>query len=566
MSNPDTNNIVGPISLNAVHVAMGGTSGTAVSFNDAIIRNGAGITAGAVHDLQDHYVQSPFDLNTVAQFGDSKSVDICSYTGDFYAVGHPNLPQDTVAGGVTIAAMSNFPSTTGISPAGATRLFGGDVTISALPDNYSGGTYENHGYFVCYVVDNGVTSLNQTGKIFGFASTPQITPPNNNVYENYATSQAAINGWVEFTGPTFGLTTYNQGGPTCMHQDQSHLAYIWNNDFSSGPSSTNWKVVSFQATLGGGGIGSWATDMDTTRIGNEIGTANGWNSAFTIWPEAVATYVKTPNASANTGQLSANGGGLNTDWIAVGLCRGSGTNPTGPSMVGLFSNRFSGNSYGTGFIIDGADYNYDDVDNFGINVTMSNNYLVIMSTSYSTSFTRNHFTVFDISGEAPVFKYRRDNPYGGQGEVGFGRNESYYETTVSKHFTRTLSISGDTRSTGAIPTTSVAAVGPSGHGPYLVVGNPQRFSAFADAGKVYIFHLPSGALISTWGLFEINNGSNEQGARYGATVSMGRLQAGRSVNPGPDVMMVTSPGDPGLNQVGTDLGDVWLYVDINPET
>ena len=47
---------------------------------------------------------------------------------------------------------------------------------------------------------------------------------------------------------------------------------------------------------------------------------------------------------------------------------------------------------------------------------------------------------------------------------------------------------------------------------------------------------------------------------------MGRLQAGRSVNPGPDVMMVTSPGDPGLNQLGTDLGDLWLYVDINPET
>ena len=577
MSNQDTNNLFGPISLNAIHVAEGGTSGTTVSFNDAIIRNGVdgvAIPSGSIHYILNHFVASPGDLNNSATSSPTKGIDLCKLTGDFFILGQPQLPQSATDGQAQIGAWSNvvgLNTILGSAETGATALFGSDVTISAFEGSGSNDSL-NHGYFMAAVVDNGfVISGNLSGKIFIYV--PEWI--SGGQFIDYASPGSAINAWKKFGQATQGMEFSDQGGPTCMHQDQNFLGYIVNSDPVSGLSSTGWYVYTYYLSLGPSGSFSSNQRMTTTQVGNEIGTSNGWNSNYTVWPEAIAVYTKPANAGANEGQLSGNGGGLNTDWIAVGLCRGSGTNPTGPSMVGLFSKRLSSSSLGTGFIIDGANYNYDDDDNFGINVTMSNNYLVIMSTSYSTSFTRNHFTVFDISGEEPVFKYRRDNPYGGNGEPGFGRNESYYDTAVSKHFTRTMSISGDTRSTSAIPNTSIAAIGPSGHGPWLLIGNPQRFSQYTDAGNVYVFHLPSGTWISSWGLFEYDTAQstsyNEFGARYGAWVAAGRLQAGRSGLLGPDVIMVSAPGAPGAasgSSIGTGSSDGTAFIapDINPET
>jgi len=579
MSNQDTNNLFGPISLNAIHVAEGGTSGTTVSFNDAIIRNGVdgvAIPSGSIHDLQDHYVQSPGDLNFVVTTTPTKGIDLCKFTGDFFILGIPQLPQSATDGQVTIGAWSQIGGLNtipGSAETGATALFGSDVTISAFEGLGSNDSL-NHGYFMAAVVDNGfVTTITGglvTGKIFIYV--PEWI--SGGQFIDYASHGSAINAWKKFGEATQGMQFSDQFGPTCMHQDQYFLGYITNSDPVSGLSSTFWNVHYYYLGLSPSGSFSINQTMTTTQVGNQIGTSNGWNSNYTVWPEAIAVYTKLANAGANEGQLSGNGGGLNKHWMAVGLCRGSGTNPTGPSMVGLFSTRVSSSSLGTGFIIDGANYNYDDVDNFGINVTMSNNYLVIMSTSYSTSFTRNHFTVFDISGEEPVFLYRRDNPYGGNGEPGFGRNESYYDSTVSKHFTRTMSISGDTRSTSAIPNTSVGAIGPSGHGPWLLIGNPQRFSQYTDAGNVYVFHLPSGTWISSWGLFEYDTAQstsyNEFGARYGAWVAAGRLQPPNSAS-APDVIMVSAPGAPGAasgTNIGTGFsdGNGFIAADINPET
>ena len=577
MSNQDTDNLFGPISLNAIHVAEGGTSGTTVSFNDAIIRNGVdgvAIPSGSIHYILNHFVASPGDLGNLATSSPTKGIDLCKLTGDFFILGQPQLPQSATDGGATIGAWSNFfgnKTILGSAETGGTALFGSDVTISAFEG--SGVSDDaNHGYFMAAVVDNGfVTNGDLTGKIFIYV--PEWI--SGGQFIDYSAPGAAINAWKKFGQATSGMDFFDQGGPTCIHQDQNFLGYIVNSDPVSGLSSTGWYVYYYRLVLNPSGSFATTQRMTTTQVGNEIGTSNGWNSNYTVWPEAIAVYHKPANASANEGQLSGNGGGLNTDWIAVGLCRGSGTNPTGPSMVGLFSKRSSSSSLGTGFIIDGANYNYDDDDNFGINVTMSNNYLVIMSTSYSTSFTRNHFTVFDISGEEPVFLYRRDNPYGGNGEPGFGRNESYYDTAVSKHFTRTMSISGDTRSTSAIPNTSIAAIGPSGHGPWLLIGNPQRFSQYTDAGNVYVFHLPTGTWVSGWGLFEYDTAQsttyNELGARYGAWVAAGRLQAGRSGLLGPDVIMVSAPGAPGaasggLIGTGSSDGNAFIATDINPET
>lgn len=578
MSNQDTDNLFGPISLNAIHVAEGGTSGTTVSFNDAIIRSGVDgivpIPSGSPHDILDHFVASPGDLGNSATASSTKGIDLCKLTGDFFILGNAQLPQSATDGAATIGAYSNFfgqKAILGSAETGGTALFGSDVTISAF-EGPGVSDDANHGYFMAAVVDNGfVTNGDLTGKIFIYV--PEWI--SGGQFIDYASPGSAINAWKKFGEVTSGMSFFDQGGPTCMHQDQNLLGYIVNSDPVSGLSSTGWYVYTYLIGLNPSGSFSVAQRMTTTQIGSEIGTSNGWNSNYTVWPEAIAVYVKPANAGANEGQLSGNGGGLNTDWIAVGLCRGSGTNPTGPSMVGLFNRRNSSSSLGTGFIIDGANYNYDDDDNFGINVTMSNNYLVIMSTSYSTSFTRNHFTVFDISGEEPVFLYRRDNPYGGNGEPGFGRNESYYDTAVSKHFTRTMSISGDTRSTSAIPNTSITAIGPTGHGPWLLIGNPQRFSQYTDAGNVYVFHLPTGAWISSWGLFEYDTAKstsyNEFGARYGAWVAAGRLQAGRSGLAGPDVIMVSAPGAPGaasgsLIGTGSSDGNAFIALDINPET